>query len=164
MTLNAFGVEHGLDDFREGKWFGSPRRRFQRAGDFGRGPAVVDGGHLAAFVASDAAPFLAGLELDHATHPLEFVEVFVEGFEIEDFPGGDVEMGRAVFFDGDESERGFGHGSNRPGPGNTRCNSPRSRGQRTRHPSNISRSIGPIGTSRVPASVLVMSVREPSRS
>jgi hypothetical protein len=50
------------------------------------------------------------------------------------------------------------------GPGKTRWSSLPFRGQRTRQASSISRSTAPIGTSRVPASVLVISVSEPSRS
>ena len=35
------------------------------------------------FVAAHAAPLLTRLKLNHTAHPLDFIEIVVQGFEVE---------------------------------------------------------------------------------
>ena len=60
-------------------------------------------------VAADATAPLAGLQLNHAAHPLQLVVVGVQQLEVEHLAGRGEEVRRAVLGDRDRAERRLGH-------------------------------------------------------
>ena len=60
-------------------------------------------------MAADATALLARLELDHAAHALQLVEVLVQQVEVEHLAGRGGEVRRAVVGDADRAEHRLGH-------------------------------------------------------
>ena len=79
-----FGVQDGLHDALVVEGAGAPRRRRQRLHRLGQRQAGLAQRRAGArVVAADATALLARLELDHAAHALQLVEVLVQQVEVE---------------------------------------------------------------------------------